>query len=461
MVWPPQNVPLFRYKTPCCACCSFAIPQDVTLGVTPEYANATDAQNALNDEVRECSVYSEISPSNYDSFTVTPGMDSLSIAYDYQLLCGTPPPGPPPPPCAITLNQWASINTPGGTISVPYSVAATGGPSSAVSDLVEITVYNESYSVVTTASDATQGDTSGTFSISVPAGHYFIKVSVVRAFTQPGAGDPLITASFDFAFPGATQICPVTSLYDDGSGGTAVLECGTCTVIDCLSVSTDSLGLHLTGHLVFNGDGTVDVDLTFSNTDVTGTVDVVAPSGGGAFNVKVRAAIPLGPAGPGDCAIFDVTYTIPGSNVISQPFTWPPSCMVLDFSAACFGDTCLGFLDITNLGGSGETSHSDAQITPDSPASGTDCTGQVTDADGIEAVRARATITKLVVGLTYDCIISIEERAAGSSDPWVVTSSAVVNFVAATETETTPYVDLIPSTWDVEFRTSSCLVQIE
>ncbi len=490
-VWPPQGRASFAYKTPCCECpvlCSFVIPRDITLGGTTEYDDATIAQDAINDQVSSCLVYSEIQPVMYDLFFVEAGTSVLDLEYVYGVSCPPPPPPfPPPPPviCGADLIQWFGIAAKTGMISIPYSVVTTA-VSSAVDDIVEITIYDQSYSVVATATDSTQGDTSGTFNITLPNGNYIVKVQVVR-HVDPSSSPFTITSDFRFEFVPDTEVCLVTADYNDGEGGTGTLECGTCVVADCLSkeiIDTD-VQLTVAASLVGGpgGDLTVDVALAFTNNTVIGTIDYDIPSDGNDYSIVIRIILP----DTGDtCDIYFLTPSDlgPGPHHIdvNEAFGWPILSLRQNLTALLFGDTVNAKTTIDAAITSGPdfpAAYSSETLSPlgftGSATDGIDCQGYMisseTPAGGAcelsplgtisaKVVRARVTVTKLVIGFTYQAIINIGERPYGTMDPFEVVAIAIIEFVATDETETTPYADIIPEFWNDDFIAESCYVRI-
>lgn len=237
MEWPPQGTGLFEYKTPCCVCpCFLTLPVDPTLGGTAEYADVDLAHDAIDDQVSNCWVYSDTPLSAFTAFStaLSAGTAQFNLSWEYPIECDAPPPlppfppPPPPPPCGQSWFQWFSVFSGAATIDVAYDVSATattfGG-----ADVVTVTVYDDTYSVIDTQTDATQGNTSGIFTLTLAGSQrYIISIEVHREAQRPVSPSPpllwSVSAAFDFALPTGTELCGVTALYDD-SGDTKHLPC--------------------------------------------------------------------------------------------------------------------------------------------------------------------------------------------------------------------------------------------
>ncbi len=216
MVWPPQNSPLFVYKKPCCSCdieCFLELPGDPLLGSTDIYDSLQDAQEAFTEDVSLCIVYTPFEDYNSYTVTYTAGTGALEINYDKTIVCG---PAPPPPfpafPCSGVGEQWFKINATAGALSIPYAVSSGGVPSGGV-DEITVTFYDTDYNVVTTETDTTGGSTSGTFTPTLAAGIYLVKVYCLRRTVNTFPISPTMTVDISFTFAEGTVVCPARGRF--------------------------------------------------------------------------------------------------------------------------------------------------------------------------------------------------------------------------------------------------------
>lgn len=293
MIWPPQNVPLFRYKTPCCECpeeeCFLELPGDITLGETLAYSqigapydNNFSAIRALADVVDCLVLFENLNAgfTTYDSYSVSAGSSTFDIDYVIQAPCG-----PSPPPsfgflCLTTSIQWFAIDHIGGDIPVDYSVIISGTTTGG-NDYVRITIYDADYNEVDMQEDLTQGDASGTWTLSgLSAGKYIVNLEMHREIESVFNPYETVTTHFGFAFPEGTTVCPPRSTYL-GTGGTTPFQLPCCSSFEtryrgdfaaCCGFTYQDSAIQLSGcwkSVAFSGSVTTD---TYDGADCSGTI---------------------------------------------------------------------------------------------------------------------------------------------------------------------------------------------
>ena len=164
------------------------------------------------------------------------------------------------------------------------------------------------------------------------------------------------------------------------------------------------------------------------------------------------------------------------SQTINQPFGWPILSLRNYITSLLFGTAVPITLNLSaQYTGLPWQNSSTSDITyAGSPTGGSTCSGFMASDNYLagdcslnalgnvaaRTLRAQATLPGLIVGHTYFCTINLKERERGTTNPYIPSiGGGGIQFVAASTTEVTPFIDMIPEYWDNDFEIAYCNVQ--